>query len=66
MAKLSLKQGSSIDLTATTWQNFKRLLSYAKPYKLGFVAAIAGMLGYAAIDVYFLSKLQPLISRCQP
>ena len=61
MAKLSLKQGSSIDLSATTWQNFKRLLSYAKPYKLGFVAAIAGMLGYAAIDVYFLSKLQPLI-----
>jgi subfamily B ATP-binding cassette protein MsbA len=47
--------------TATTWQNFKRLLSYAKPYKLGFVAAIVGMLGYAAIDVYFLSKLQPLI-----
>ncbi len=47
--------------TETTWQNFKRLLSYAKPYKLGFVAAIVGMLGYAAIDVYFLSKLQPLI-----
>ena len=46
---------------ATTWQNFKRLLSYARPYKLGFVAAILGMLGYAAIDVYFLSKLQPLI-----
>jgi len=45
----------------STWQNFKRLLSYAKPYKLGFVAAIIGMLGYAAIDVYFLSKLQPLI-----
>ena len=48
-------------LTATTWQNFKRLLSYAKPYKLGFITAIIGMLGYAAIDVYFLSKLQPLI-----
>ncbi len=48
-------------LTATTWQNFKRLISYAKPYKLGFIAAIIGMLGYAAIDVYFLSKLQPLI-----
>lgn len=48
-------------LTATTWQNFKRLLRYAKPYKLGFIAAIVGMLGYAAIDVYFLSKLQPLI-----
>ena len=48
-------------ITATTWQNFKRLLGYAKPYKLGFIAAIVGMLGYAAIDVYFLSKLQPLI-----
>jgi len=48
-------------LTATTWQNFKRLISYAKPYKLGFITAIVGMLGYAAIDVYFLSKLQPLI-----
>ncbi len=47
--------------STTTRQNFKRLLSYAKPYKLGFVAAIVGMLGYAAIDVYFLSKLQPLI-----
>jgi len=55
------KQESITDLPATTWQNFKRLLSYAKPYKLGFVAAIIGMLGYAAIDVYFLSKLQPLI-----
>jgi subfamily B ATP-binding cassette protein MsbA len=48
-------------LSATTWQNFKRLLSYAKPYKIGFFAAIVGMLGYSAIDVYFLSKLQPLI-----
>jgi len=48
-------------VNASTWQNFKRLLRYAKPYKLGFVVAILGMLGYAAIDVYFLSKLQPLI-----
>ncbi len=47
--------------TATTWQIFKRLLAYAKPYKLGFIVAIFGMLGYAAIDVYFLSKLPPLI-----
>ena len=61
MAIPSAKQESATDLSATTWQNFKRLLSYAKPYKLGFVAAIIGMLGYAAIDVYFLSKLQPLI-----
>ena len=61
MAIPSAKQKSKSELSVTTWQNFKRLLSYAKPYKLGFVAAIIGMLGYAAIDVYFLSKLQPLI-----
>lgn len=48
-------------IKATTWQNFKRLLRYAKPYKLGFIVAIVGMLGYAGIDVYFLSKLQVLI-----
>jgi subfamily B ATP-binding cassette protein MsbA len=48
-------------INTTTWQNFKRLLGYAKPYKLGFITAIIGMLGYAAIDVYFLSKLQALI-----
>ena len=52
---------SSDSINATTWQNFKRLVSYAKPYKLGFVAAIIGMLGYAAIDVYFLSQLKPLV-----
>ncbi|WP_159820993.1 lipid A export permease/ATP-binding protein MsbA [Colwellia sp. 20A7] len=46
---------------ATTGQNFKRLFGYAKPYKLGFIVSIIGMLGYAAIDVYFLSKLQALI-----
>ncbi|MBU2870863.1 lipid A export permease/ATP-binding protein MsbA [Colwellia sp. E2M01] len=45
----------------TTWQTFKRLVRYAKPYKLGFVAAILGMIGYATIDIYFLSKLQPLV-----
>lgn len=45
----------------TTWQNFKRLMGYAKPYKLGFIAAILGMLGYAAIDSFVFSQLQPLI-----
>lgn len=48
-------------INGTTGQNFKRLFGYAKPYKLGFIVAIIGMLGYAAIDVYFLSKLQALI-----
>ena len=52
---------SSDSANVTSWQNFKRLVSYAKPYKLGFVAAIIGMLGYAAIDVYFLSQLKPLV-----
>jgi subfamily B ATP-binding cassette protein MsbA len=47
--------------TASAWQNFRRLVGYAKPYKLGFFVAILGMIGYATIDVYFLSQLQPLI-----
>lgn len=47
--------------SATTWQNFKRLLSYAKPYKAGFIFAIFGLFGYSAIDIYFLSKLPALI-----
>ena len=45
----------------TTWQNFMRLMRYAKPYKLGFILSIFGMLCYAGIDLLFLSKLQPLI-----
>jgi len=56
---------SKIDKTipseATTWQNFKRLMSYAKPYKMGFIAAIIGMLGYAGVDTLFFAQLQPLI-----
>lgn len=60
-AKKSALTSSPESSNATTWKNFKRLVSYAKPYKLGFVAAIIGMLGYASIDVYFLSKLQPLV-----
>jgi subfamily B ATP-binding cassette protein MsbA len=46
---------------ASAWQNFRRLVGYAKPYKFGFIVAILGMIGYATIDVYFLSQLQPLI-----
>jgi len=48
-------------IEATTWQNFKRLMGYAKNYKAGFVVAILGMLGYAGIDTLFFSQLQPLI-----
>lgn len=48
-------------IEATTWQNFKRLMGYAKVYKAGFIVAILGMLGYAGIDTLFFSQLQPLI-----
>lgn len=47
--------------TPTTWQNFKRLMQYTKAYKAGLIAAIVGMLGYAGVDSYVFSKLQPLI-----
>jgi subfamily B ATP-binding cassette protein MsbA len=56
-----LESKNKVVVEATTWQNFKRLMSYAKPYKSGFVIAILGMLGYAGIDTLFFSQLQPLI-----
>lgn len=39
----------------------RRLLQYVKPYRLGFVAAAFGMLGYALVDVFFLSQLEKFI-----
>lgn len=45
----------------TTWQNFTRLMQFAKPYKAAFIVAIVGMLGYAAVDSYFISNIQPFI-----
>jgi ATP-binding cassette, subfamily B, bacterial MsbA len=51
----------SSSAATSTWHVFKRLMAYAKPFKTGFIIAILGMLGYAAIDSYFFSKLQPLI-----
>lgn len=47
--------------TPTTWQNFKRLMSYAKHYRYGLLVAIIGMLGGAAIDSFFIGQLEPLI-----
>lgn len=41
--------------------NFKRLMSYAGKYKKGLVAAVIGMLGYAAVDSFVFAQLQPLI-----
>jgi len=46
---------------ADTWHNFKRLMGFAKAYKKAGIFAIFSMLGYASIDVYFLSKLPALI-----
>jgi len=54
---------NNVVVEATTWQNFKRLMSYAKPYKKAGFFAICCMLGYASIDVYFLSKLPDLIDK---
>jgi ATP-binding cassette, subfamily B, bacterial MsbA len=42
-------------------RSFRRLLAYVKPYKLGFIAAAIGMLGYALVDVYFISQLEDFI-----
>ena len=44
-----------------TKHNFRRLLAYAKAYKAAAIASIVGMLGYAAIDSFVFSQLQPLI-----
>lgn len=40
---------------------FSRLLQYVKPYKLGFVLALVGMIGYASIDVLFINELETFI-----
>ncbi|MFB0999031.1 MAG: ABC transporter transmembrane domain-containing protein [Colwellia sp.] len=58
-----LESKNKVAVEATTWQNFKRLMGYAKPYKKAGFFAICCMLGYASIDVYFLSKLPDLIDK---
>jgi len=59
-AQESSNNNASLENT-TTWQTFKRLMTFAKPYKLGLIAAIIGMLAYAGIDSYVISMLKPLI-----
>lgn len=39
----------------------KRFLTYLLPFKLPFFIAILGMLGYAGIDAFVISQLQPMI-----
>lgn len=40
---------------------FKRFSHYLTDYKMAFVAAIIGMIGYSLIDAYVISLLQPII-----
>ncbi len=49
--------------TTSSVATFRRLMSYAKPYRLGFIMAILGMIGYALIDVYFINEFETFIDR---
>ena len=49
--------------TTSSVATFRRLMSYAKPYRLGFIMAILGMIGYAMIDVYFINEFETFIDR---
>lgn len=42
-------------------RTFRRLMGYVKPYKAAFIVSIIGMLGYAAVDTFFLSQIETLI-----
>ncbi|MBL1377998.1 lipid A ABC transporter ATP-binding protein/permease MsbA [Zobellella iuensis] len=46
---------------SSSWPVLKRLLGYVKERKLGLVAAIIGMAGYAAVDTTFVYSIKPLI-----
>jgi len=40
---------------------FRRFARYLKDYKAAFAVAIIGMIGYASLDAWIFSKLQPII-----
>ncbi|WP_372881340.1 lipid A ABC transporter ATP-binding protein/permease MsbA [Psychromonas sp.] len=44
-----------------SWLVFKRLLGYVKEFKLGLIAAIIAMTGYAAVDATFIYSIKPLM-----
>lgn len=48
---------SSVNSSGT----FRRLLRYVWPYRFGFMVAAFGMLGYALVDVFFVSQLESFI-----
>ena len=39
----------------------RRFLKYLSPFKLPFFVAVVGMMGYAGVDTFVFSQLQPLI-----
>ncbi|MBO1255599.1 lipid A export permease/ATP-binding protein MsbA [Alteromonas sp. 5E99-2] len=39
----------------------RRFVGYLKPYKLLFVFAIIGMVGYSALDTFVIAQLKPII-----
>ncbi len=49
------------DSSVNTSSTFRRLLRYVWPYRFGFMVAAFGMLGYALVDVFFVSQLESFI-----
>ncbi|WP_017446245.1 lipid A export permease/ATP-binding protein MsbA [Gayadomonas joobiniege] len=47
--------------TQQTQKTFRRLLSYVKNYRVGFIMAVVGMLIYSSIDAFFFSQIQTFI-----
>lgn len=50
-----------MDLELQRKQTLRRLMKYIKPYRGAFILSIIGMIGYAAVDSFFLSQIQTLI-----
>ena len=46
---------------AVRQQTFRRLIRYIKPYRLAFIAAVVGMIGYAGVDTFFFANIETLI-----
>jgi subfamily B ATP-binding cassette protein MsbA len=46
---------------AVRQRTFRRLARYIKPYRLAFVAAVIGMVGYAGVDTFFFYHIETLI-----
>lgn len=56
-------QDAILSTQPSSTSTFRRLLTYLKPYRAGFVLAIIGMVGYASVDVFFLSQFDQFIDR---